>query len=283
MKDLLLHPVLHCLSGLVLAFGSSSVLAGYWTEPWQFDMPQEAPAWRAGQTAWTAQNNYGADPWVANLVGLENAGPVEYVYTDFIFVGQPLIIDPFIWQNPSLFQTGGPNALTDNSRRGSSVTLHYSNPLPAISVKDAYFNWRPYMSSLEEQALDDTLTWMSPSWGSGWIPGPQPVQLNVVSAGTSGWFVQSLEGYGTNYKGGDGGNLNVTYDYQGSLQIINSEASTEKGSGLAWQPAGALIYATSQGGDAAGYGDNTGPQNGGNGGEVQVVVGNASGSVTGNC
>ncbi|MCD8536715.1 MAG: hypothetical protein LRY56_04105, partial [Burkholderiaceae bacterium] len=87
-----------------------------------------------------------------------------------------------------------------------------------------------------------------------------------MSAGTSGWFVQGLEQYGTNYKGGDGGNLNVTYDYQGTLQINNSVARTGTGSGLAWQPAGALIYATSQGGDGVGYGDNTGPQNGGNGG-----------------
>ncbi|MCD8504219.1 MAG: hypothetical protein LRY56_04110 [Burkholderiaceae bacterium] len=124
---------LFAVSGLVLALGSTSVSANYWTEPWLFDMPQ-APAWRAGQTAWTWQTNYGADPWPLTLDGAGAAG-----IADFVFIGQPLIIDPVIWQNLADFPTGGPNAVTDNSRRGSSVVLQYNTALPAISVSDAFF------------------------------------------------------------------------------------------------------------------------------------------------
>ncbi|AWB35179.1 autotransporter outer membrane beta-barrel domain-containing protein [Orrella marina] len=256
---------LTCAAGIVLILPDATSANSAESYGSYSFLPSSPPSWRpleVNRQIYSLQNSIvgGASQNSLSLSG----GYQVSGFSEFILIGQPNSMGSY----------------SNDQRKAPSATIFYDMPFAGpLSANGAYFDWRPYMSNQQTQREVDTGGFTSAPWGDGWIPGPQAVQFNVVSAGTSGYFLQGKEGEGYNYQGGDGGSLEITFATHNAanpLAFINSVAMSGTGSGLAWQPAGALIHVTSRGGDGVGYGNNITRQNGGKGGNVSLVVGDES-------
>jgi hypothetical protein len=172
----------------------------------------------------------------------------------YLGLGQPLYTgSPFLTQQQGVSIIGPKYDLILGSDRVLKVK----------SVSASY-DPRPYMSWYDEQFSSTNTLTDTPNkpWGSGAMPGPSVALINVVSAGTSGYY-KVVPGFLYNYYSGPGGDIKLNAD----VALTYSDSFVEsKSGGLPWQPAAALIYVSSQAGSASSPGSN--------GGSVTLTVSN---------
>ena len=153
-----------------------------------------------------------------------------------------------------------------NSVKGPNLQVSIHNGGGGgISVSGAStYDPRPYMTSYDYQFPHTNGTIIDRPWGAAEMPGPSIALINVVSAGTSGYY-HVPDWIPRVYDGGAGGDISLTSDVKLTLSV----SELIGGSGLPWQPKASLIYATSQAGASTGF-ENKGAA----GGNVDLVFTN---------